>query len=167
MDSKNELSKQVVYKLVHMYEREDEDEIKELGLYSTYENAQKAIERYRFLKGFNEHPVECFLIDECELDKDAAWTEGFINTAVIEQKFQKFADCVQDWIQDIACIKEKQYIDNDFLYHLECEMYKDVCFMTSVDDIANYIKKFFEERFEKINITSEQYLKLANSVLAC
>lgn len=168
--------KKVVYKLVHMYEREEGDEIKELGIYSTHKKAEEAIDRYKLLEGFNEHPVDCFCIDECELDKDAEWTDGFTNSVLIEQDFLKFSQCFKMWLQGLGVddvhLKSDNtstYIDfeinNELLYDLECELYEDVCLMKRVDDIANYIRKIFEKKFEKIEITFEQYENLASILL--
>jgi hypothetical protein len=68
----------VVYQLEHEYERPGgEDEVKDLGLYSTRENAIAAIERYKILPGFIDYP-DGFRIYEAPLDFDQAWTEGFI-----------------------------------------------------------------------------------------
>jgi hypothetical protein len=68
----------VVYELQHEYETSNgEDEVKDLGLYSTRENATAAIDRYKVLPGFRDHP-EGFRIYESLLDFDQAWTEGFI-----------------------------------------------------------------------------------------
>jgi homoserine kinase type II len=55
---------------------DDEDE-KIIGIYSTKENAEKTIEKYKKkdLPGFKDYP-DSFYIDEYELDKDH-WTEGF------------------------------------------------------------------------------------------
>jgi hypothetical protein len=54
-----------------------EDEIKELGLYSSRERAEDAITRYKKLPGFRDHP-DGFKIYESMLDLDEAWTEGFV-----------------------------------------------------------------------------------------
>jgi uncharacterized protein (DUF952 family) len=71
----------VVYKLVHTYETEQgEDEDKPLGVYSTRETAQEAIERYRKLPGFRQYP-DAFVIYESVLDFDAAWTKGFVKVS--------------------------------------------------------------------------------------
>ncbi len=68
----------IVYHLWHEYVMENgEDEVKELGLYSSRENAQEAITRYWSLPGFRDHP-DGFKIYESELDRDGAWTEGFV-----------------------------------------------------------------------------------------
>ena len=68
----------ILYHLVHEYVMENgEDEIKNLGVYSTRERAQEAITRYWTLPGFRDHP-DGFKVYESELDRDGGWTEGFV-----------------------------------------------------------------------------------------
>jgi len=69
----------IVYSLSHEYDLEDgETESKGLGTYSSREKAQEAIERYRVLPGFRDRP-DGFVIYESILDRDEAWTEGYIS----------------------------------------------------------------------------------------
>lgn len=68
-----------VYSLHHQYELDDDDiETKELGTYSSREKALEAIVRYRELPGFRDRP-DSFKIYETVLDRDCAWTEGYIS----------------------------------------------------------------------------------------
>jgi hypothetical protein len=48
-----------------------------LGVYSTREAAERAIERMRPLSGFVDEP-DCFFIDEDTVD-EVGWSEGFIH----------------------------------------------------------------------------------------
>ncbi len=67
-----------VFLLRHEYAMPDgEEEIKELGSYSSRENALAAIERYKKLPGFRDYP-NSFEVYESQLDMDAGWTDGFI-----------------------------------------------------------------------------------------
>lgn len=59
---------------VHILEDEEED-VKIIGIYSTREAAQQAIERVRLKKGFRDAP-EGFTIDLYWLDQDH-WEDGF------------------------------------------------------------------------------------------
>ena len=80
-----------VYVLSHVYEYGEDnefDEVKELGIYSTKEKAEQAVDRYYALNGFNRYPRSCFQIDEQELDVDAFWTEGFMTYEEINE-YQK------------------------------------------------------------------------------
>ena len=73
---------QKVYLLEHSYDYGDDNEFSEtktLGIYSSQEKAEEAIKFYSKLVGFCNHPLECFYIDEFELDKNSEWTEGFIS----------------------------------------------------------------------------------------
>jgi len=64
--------------LQHEYVSEDaEDQIKEIGLFSSRGGAQEAIERLRAKPRFRDHP-EGFKIYEIALDCDLAWEEGFV-----------------------------------------------------------------------------------------
>ena len=64
-----------VFVLQHAYDLDDELEVKLLGVYSSEENARRAVERFKLLAGFRDHPDQ-FHIDRYELDGDH-WAEGF------------------------------------------------------------------------------------------
>lgn len=71
-----------VYLVQHCYEYEvveeiNKENIKIIGIYSSYEKAEQVIEAYKTKKGFNRFPVDCFYIDEYILDQDH-WKDGFI-----------------------------------------------------------------------------------------
>ena len=74
---------QEVYILYHSYELSNEskiiDEVKALGVYSTEENAKKAIEFYSKLPGFSDYPIECFEYDKYEVGKCVGWRDGFFD----------------------------------------------------------------------------------------
>ena len=69
-----------VYVLWHVHTLEDDycehDDEKLIGIYSTKEKAETAIEGHKDLEGFRDCPSECFEIDEYEVDQ-TGWTEGF------------------------------------------------------------------------------------------
>ena len=69
----------IVYVLQHSYDYGENfgyQETKFLGVFSTEQEAQKAVEYYKTLDGFKGYPDD-FYIDEIEVDKKH-WTEGFI-----------------------------------------------------------------------------------------
>ena len=71
-----------VYLLQHSYEQEvcegvKVDETLIIGIYSSYEAAERVKEKFKVKQGFNRFPEDCFYIDEYELNVDH-WTEGFI-----------------------------------------------------------------------------------------
>lgn len=59
-----------------IWDEEDGDDLKILGVYSTEQKAQERLIRARELPGFRDEP-DCFLIDPYTLDEDR-WTEGFL-----------------------------------------------------------------------------------------
>jgi hypothetical protein len=69
-----------VYVLQHVHTLEDEEEdVKLIGVYSSRENAQAAIERLSQVPGFSD-ALGGFHIDEYQLDKDQ-WVEGYSTLA--------------------------------------------------------------------------------------
>lgn len=71
-----------VFLVQHLYDLENNEEVKFVGVYSSLEKAQQAIERLRLLPGFMEKP-EGFNIDEYTLNQDH-WTEGFVTITSVE-----------------------------------------------------------------------------------
>lgn len=72
----------MIYILWHTYEYIDsngyeEMEQKFLGIYSTYELAEQARDRYYKLPGFCDYAKDCFFIEDTDVDIDFAWNEGF------------------------------------------------------------------------------------------
>ena len=69
-----------VYVVQHVHSFEDgAEDIKFIGVYSSRENAQAAVNRLCRAPGFSEAPSG-FHIDEYSLDKDQ-WVEGFSTVA--------------------------------------------------------------------------------------
>lgn len=67
-----------VYRLSHevyITEEPDKDEETLIGLYSTQEKAEKALERYKKLERFAAYP-DGFGIHQCKLNRDG-WTSGY------------------------------------------------------------------------------------------
>ena len=67
-----------VYILEHIYEIEEIEEVKFIGVFSTYEKAKCVVQKLKDLPGFNKFNEKCFLINKCKLDH-YEWTSGFIN----------------------------------------------------------------------------------------
>lgn len=59
-----------------VWDEEDGDDLKILGVYSTERRAEERIVRARNLPGFAEEP-DCFMIDKYVVDEDE-WVEGFV-----------------------------------------------------------------------------------------
>ena len=70
-----------VYLLWHTHELTDDlgthDEEKLIGVFSSAEKADDTIESYKSLEGFRDYPLNCFMIDEYEMDDPTNLTEGF------------------------------------------------------------------------------------------
>ncbi|WP_394834844.1 hypothetical protein LVJ94_50940 [Pendulispora rubella] len=65
-----------VFIVQHAYERDDSEEIKFIGVYSSRMKAEEAVLRLKEQPGFREYP-DGFCIDRYEIDKDH-WEEGFV-----------------------------------------------------------------------------------------
>lgn len=79
-----------VFVLHHSYDqaKTGEEEAKLIGVYSTREKTQEAIDRLSNQPGFEDFP-DYFSIDEYEIDEDN-WTEGFVT----ETHEPKYSVCV-------------------------------------------------------------------------
>ena len=66
-----------VFVLQHVHTREDgSDDVKFIGVYSSRQKAQEAVERLGRLPGFADAP-DGFHIDEYRVDQDH-WVEGYV-----------------------------------------------------------------------------------------
>lgn len=65
----------VVFLLQHSYEIGDCDETKVIGIYSSRDQAERAVRRLRSQPGFHDRPDD-FHIDAYPVDQDH-WTEGY------------------------------------------------------------------------------------------
>ncbi len=80
-----------VYLLQHCYEYEvmdgiNKEESKIIGIYSSRTKAEQVIEKFKLKKGFNRFPIDCFCIDEYEINQDH-WCDGFIiDSGIGEEK---------------------------------------------------------------------------------
>jgi hypothetical protein len=69
-----------VYVLQHEHVADDgTEDVKLIGVYSSQDNAQAAIERLRQVPGFSEAP-DGFHLDEYQVDMDH-WVEGYVTVA--------------------------------------------------------------------------------------
>jgi hypothetical protein len=62
---------------------EETDDAKLIGVYSTRDGADAAVERTRRLEGFRDEP-DCFMIDAYTVDEDG-WTDGYVTVDVDER----------------------------------------------------------------------------------
>lgn len=66
-----------VYIAEHVYEVNDEDHAKVIGVFSTHKKAQDAVDNLLLKPGFADHPAG-FTIDEYELDVEGNFSDGFV-----------------------------------------------------------------------------------------
>ena len=68
-----------VYYLEHIHKiSNDNESAKLLGIFSTEENAKKAINKYKKLPGFKDFPDD-FIIDKYQIN-ETEWNSGFITS---------------------------------------------------------------------------------------
>lgn len=67
-----------VYILEHVYESDEIEEVKFIGVFSTYEKAESIIQKLKGLPGFNRFDEKHFQINECKLNH-YEWASGFTN----------------------------------------------------------------------------------------
>jgi hypothetical protein len=60
-----------------LHKRPDTNDVKVIGIYSSLELAEAALERTRILPGFLKHP-DAFTLDMYPIDKDH-WPRGFVH----------------------------------------------------------------------------------------
>lgn len=65
-----------VFLVQHTHDLENEEDVKIIGIYSTREKAEQAIERLRSQAGFKDCP-NSFYIDRYKVDEDH-WKEGYV-----------------------------------------------------------------------------------------
>jgi hypothetical protein len=68
-----------VYTVDHVYEVNDTEEVKFIGVFSSRKVAQEAINQLRDKPGFRDHPKKAFLIGRVKIDR-IGWTEGFCSS---------------------------------------------------------------------------------------
>ena len=162
------MENRIVFKLSHIHEHGEVDnedvEIKELGLYSNHENALLAIERYFLLPGFKQHPKKCFLIEECTVDEDSGWLEGFISSDVIAREFEIVTSCFNDWLGiKVDTIQDSW---NDNIYHQAlCEVNGEIYNTKDVSKLAQHIYVVWKKYYETAPIDADDCKELAKSIL--
>ena len=153
-----------VYSLEHNYEKENgEDETKSLGIYSSEQRAQEAIERYYQLTGFNKYPIDCFHIEKYKLDLDMGWTDGFVSSFDIAQDFERMTECFNKWL-GMSESAEQSCQDNNY-YNTLCEISKDIYKIKDAREIAELIYKIWLKSYPQATKDFAEYIGLANNLL--
>lgn len=65
-----------VYKVDHVYEVDDIEEVKFIGVFSSIEKAREAVNELILQPGFKDHPTDAFQINKIKIDR-IGWVEGF------------------------------------------------------------------------------------------
>ena len=72
-----------IHLLWHIHDLGDEEDWKFIGVYSSSDNVQAAIQRVTRLPGFSDSP-DRFRVEEVALDEDQ-WKEGFETEAIEDE----------------------------------------------------------------------------------
>lgn len=67
-----------LYIVEHIYEKDGEEEIKFIGVFSSLKRANDAISKLIEQPGFKDYPASCFQISKDKLNT-YEWSEGFIS----------------------------------------------------------------------------------------
>ena len=71
------ITDKLIYVLHHTYATENDQETKFLGIYSSQNKVNEAIEKYFTFPGFNKYSKECFIVGTCNIDENSNWLQGF------------------------------------------------------------------------------------------
>lgn len=135
-----------VYLLYHSYEYDETSELKILGIYSTYENAEDAKRRYFQLEGFKKYPEQCFFIEAYSLDNDENWLEGFISSDELEEEFCHLTIIINQWLEIEKTPKESWKNENhyDFLTELSYRLNTSETISELAKHIQNLTKNYLK-----------------------
>jgi len=68
-----------IFKVDHVYELNDIEECKFIGVFSSKKKAEDAVQQLINQPGFKEYPIESFQINKIKVDR-VGWQEGFFST---------------------------------------------------------------------------------------
>ncbi len=155
-----------MYQLYHEYEygeKNEYKEIKHLGIYSSEQEASKAIDRYYKLAGFKKHPKDCFKVGEYIVDVDTNWKEGFVNSIGLDRNFEILTICFNEWSANNKSLYESW--NNKEYYNALCNVYKVVYKIKDVKELAEYIQKVWVSQFNYKNRNFNDYIEIANNII--
>lgn len=163
----NNNSANKMYLLYHMYEYGEDneyEEIKLLGIYSSEQEATKAVERYYRLAGFKEYPKEFFIIDDYVVNEDKNWKEGFVNTDDLAWDFEVLTECFNKWLGNEKDVRESW--ENDRYYNMLCGVYKVMYKIKDVKELAEHIQKVWLQWLGDTGKSFEEYMEIASVVIS-
>ncbi len=142
----------------------EHEEIKTLGIYSSKQEANKAIERYYKLAGFKLFPKECFCINEYRVNIDTNWNEGFIDVDDLEQDFETLTTCFNEWL----CINKnpRESWKNKEYYQALCDVNEVIYKIMDVTELAKYIQNVWIKRFNDRFKSFDEYVQIANKIIS-
>ena len=155
-----------MYLLYHQYEygeNNENEEIKTLGIYSSEQEAFKAIERYCKLEGFKKYPKECFVVDEYNVNVDTGWKEGFVNSNDLEQNFEALTTCFNEWLCNNKSAHESW--ENDVYYNALCDVEKVIYRIKDIRELAEYIQQVWISRFNDQSKSFDDYIQIASNII--
>lgn len=155
-----------MYLLYHQYEygeNNENEEIKTLGIYSSEQEAVKAIERYCKLEGFKKFPKECFVVDEYNVNVDTGWKEGFVNSNDLEQNFETLTTCFNEWLCNNKSAHESW--ENDVYYNALCDVEKVIYRIKDIRELAEHIQQVWISRFNEKSKSFDDYIQIASNII--
>lgn len=155
-----------MYLLYHQYEygeNNENEENKILGIYSSEQEAFKAIERYYRLDGFKKYSKDCFGIDEYNVDVDSGWKEGFVNSDDLKKDFEVLTDCFNEWLCNNKSPRESW--ENEAYYNALCDINGMMYKVKNIKELAEYIQNVWISRFNDKSKSFEEYIQIASKVM--
>lgn len=70
------IRKDRLYIVCHMYEINEHEEARMIGIFSSVNKANEVIKKHKKLPGFKEYP-DGFIVDTCKMEEED-WESGFI-----------------------------------------------------------------------------------------
>ena len=156
-----------MYLLYHEYKYGEDNEYKEiklLGIYSSEQEASKAIERYYKLAGFKKYSKECFIVDEYIVGVDTNWKEGFVNSVCLDWNFEILTSCFNEWLGNNKSLGESW--KDEAYYKALCSVYKVVYKIRDISELAEYIQQVWVKCFNEKRKNFDDYIQIAKNIIA-
>lgn len=156
-----------MYLLYHEYKYGEENEYKEiklLGIYSSEQEASKAVERYYKLAGFKKYSKECFAVHGYTVDADTNWKEGFANSVSLDCNFEILTTCFNEWLGYNKTLDES-WKDEGY-YKALCSVYKMVYKIKDVGELAEYIQQAWITCLNDKSKNFEDFKEIASTIIS-
>ena len=163
----NNHSDKKMYLLYHEYKYGEDNECREiklLGIYSSEQEASKAIERYYKMAGFKKYSKECFIVDEYIVGVDTNWKEGFVNSVCLDWNFEILTSCFNEWLGNNKS-HDELWKDEGY-YSVLCNVYKVVYKIKDVKELAEYIQQVWVKRLNDRSKGFDDYIEIAEIIIS-